>query len=97
MPKCRKCGNKLPRYIRGWEFICPRCGVHHPSIRALTGELAVWVILLAVYSLLFLDRTTLIARLVLAALVCSVVLKSVQLIVLYKRRKGSSSSQFLAD
>ena len=95
MPRCRKCGNKLPLYL-GWEFVCPQCGVRHPSIRTLTGFLVVWVILLAVHSLMFLDRTTLFDGVAVAALVSLIALSSLQIIVLQKRRKGFSSGQPLS-
>ena len=96
MPRCRKCGNKLPFYL-GWEFVCPQCGVRHPSIRTLTRWLAVFVVLLAVHSVMFLDTTSILDGTVVAALAIGIVLSSAQIIVLQIRRKGFGSGQFPAD
>ena len=78
----------------GWEFVCPQCGVRHPSIRTLVGFLAIWAILLAVHSLMFLDRTTLFDGVAVAALVFLIVFSSLQVIVLQKRRKRFGPCQF---
>ena len=63
----------------------------------LTCFLAVWVVLLAVHSVMFLDYSTLWDGIAVGILVSLIALTSAQIIVLQKRRKGFGSGQFPAD
>jgi len=91
MPKCRECGNELPFFYRGWEIVCPRCGVRHPSISSLTVYLALQIAALLLGFVHFFYRPMLLTVIFLAVVALAIAYVSVHIMILRKRRKSSES------